>query len=300
MMRDYVGEALARAKHTGANGGAEREIHVLSPSSWPVDPWPLIDAAAYHGLAGDMVRTIEPHTEADPVALLLQFLAAAGNVIGRSPHWKVEGDHHRGNLFVCLVGATAKARKGTSLGRVRDVVKVADERWSADRAKGGLSSGEGLINLVRDPIEKWNAKAEEFETSDPGVADKRLLLTEPEFAAVLTVAERQGNTLTELIRRAWDGDKLESLTKNSPLCATDAHISIIAHITEDELRARLTRTDAANGFGSLPVCSGSKIKGIAVRRANNRQRNSATWRTPRGHHREGQDHRPGWHDGQGA
>jgi hypothetical protein len=209
-----------------------------------------MDEAAYHGLAGKVVRTIEPHSEADRVALLLGSLTAVGNVIGRSPYYQVESDRHRANLFVCLVGETGKARKGTSYGRVRSVVQVADDRWNTDRITGGLSSGEGLIYAVRDPVEKWNAKTKESETIDSGVADKRLLVTEPEFAGVLAVAERQGSTLTQLIRRAWDGDKLQTLTRNSPLSATDAHISIIGHITEDELRARLTRTDAANGFAN--------------------------------------------------
>ena len=54
--------------------------------------------------------------------------------------------------------------------------------------------------------------------------------------------------LSPIIRRAWDGDKLTTLTKTSPLKATGAHISIIGHITKDELKARLTRTDIANGF----------------------------------------------------
>ena len=40
------------------------------------------------------------------------------------------------------------------------------------------------------------------------------------------------------------------MARSSPLCATGAHISVIGHITEDELRARLTRTDIANGFGN--------------------------------------------------
>ena len=43
---------------------------------------------------------------------------------------------------------------------------------------------------------------------------------------------------------------LQTLTKNSPLKATGAHISIIGHITTDELRARLKRTDMANGFAN--------------------------------------------------
>jgi hypothetical protein len=43
---------------------------------------------------------------------------------------------------------------------------------------------------------------------------------------------------------------LAILTKNSPAKATAAHISIIGHITIDELRRRLTRTEAGNGFAN--------------------------------------------------
>jgi DNA replicative helicase MCM subunit Mcm2 (Cdc46/Mcm family) len=62
--------------------------------------------------------------------------------------------------------------------------------------------------------------------------------------------ERSGNTLSPVIRNAWDGLPLQTLTRNSPLKATGAHISIIGHITQDELRARLKRTDMANGFAN--------------------------------------------------
>ena len=130
------------------------------------------------------------------------------------------------------------------------IARLADQTWMDDRVKGGLSSGEGLINEVRDAVQKWDAKANAFETADPGVLDKRLLVLEPEFSGALAVAERHGNVLTEIIRRAWDGHKLSTLTKNSPLTATDPHISIVGHITVEELRARITRTDMANGFAN--------------------------------------------------
>jgi hypothetical protein len=51
------------------------------------------------------------------------------------------------------------------------------------------------------------------------------------------------------------------MTRNSALKATGAHISIIGHITEDELRARITRTDLANGFANrflFPLIKRSK------------------------------------------
>jgi hypothetical protein len=249
----HEAEPWMRQQEETRSNGAEpkaRDEPTTNFASYASFAWPVIDEAAYYGIPGDIVRAVLPHTEADPVALLLQTLAMGGNVIGRHPYYQVESDHHRANLFTVLVGDSAKGRKGTSLGRIRSIVKVADETWSGDRIKGGLSSGEGFINEVRDPVQKYNAKEKSFEIVDPGVADKRLMIVEPEFAGAISVAERHGNTLSPLIRRAWDGDKLATLTRNSPLSATGAHISIVGHITIDELRARISRTEMGNGFAN--------------------------------------------------
>jgi hypothetical protein len=214
------------------------------------DSWPVLDEAAHHGLVGEIVRLFEPHTEADPVGILLQMLAVFGNVIGHSPYYQVEGDQHHSNLFVALVGTSSKGRKGTSGGRVRSITKDADEFWFAERCVSGLSSGEGLINQVRDEVRKWNPKEKCEEISDPGIKDKRLMVEEQEFASALAVMERHGNTISTVIRNAWDNRRLQTMTKASPLTATGAHISIVAHITEAETRSRLTRTDMANGFAN--------------------------------------------------
>jgi hypothetical protein len=127
----------------------------------------------------------------------------------------------------------------------------------------GLSSGEGLIWHVRDPIKKSERIKEgrkvhyEEVEADPGVEDKRLLVYEPEFANVLKQTERQGNTLSAILRQAWDGNDLRSMTKNSPARATGAHVSLVGHITADELRRYLTQTEMANGYGNrhLWVCA---------------------------------------------
>jgi hypothetical protein len=48
------------------------------------DPrWPELDDKALYGLAGEVVKGMLPHTEADKVALLASLLAAFGNAIGR-------------------------------------------------------------------------------------------------------------------------------------------------------------------------------------------------------------------------
>ena len=107
---------------------------------------------------------------------------------------------------------------------------------------GGLSSGEGLKYAVRDPVIKNG------EIVDHGVVDKRLLVVESEFANVLKVLNREGNTLSPTVRQAWESGTIKNLTKHDSITATGAHISIVGHITQDELLKRLAETESSNGF----------------------------------------------------
>ncbi|MDP9437846.1 MAG: hypothetical protein M3P49_03740, partial [Actinomycetota bacterium] len=227
-------------------GTAERNGKAKTSSD---RPWPELDDNALQGLAGKVVKSILPHTEADEVALLASLLTACGNAMGRGAHMRVAADRHHLNLNVGLVGETSKGRKGMSWNFVRDLVHTTAPFWAEDRIMGGLSSGEGLIYAVRD--RRVGEDADDNPTViDPGAGDKRLMVVEGEFAGVLKTASREGNTLSVLIRQAWDGGKLATLTKNSPLKATDAHVSIIGHVTKVELLKRLSDTDAHNGFAN--------------------------------------------------
>ncbi len=211
--------------------------------------WPVLDKEALHGLPGEIVGAIEPHTEADPVAVLANLLAAVGNAIGGGAHVRVGADRHRLNLYVALVGETAKGRKGMSWGPVRELMHPADAGWADEGISSGLSSGEGLIFAVRDQVVKRGKDGEELVV-DEGVGDKRLLVLEGELAGGLKVMRREGNTLSVIIRQAWDGARLQVLTRNNPMKATDAHVSIVGHITKAELLRHLTETEAANGFAN--------------------------------------------------
>ena len=62
--------------------GPPADTHMVTlpaPAGWPEPP----QGAAYHGLAGEIVHMIAPHTEADPVAILAQLLAGFGAAVGR-------------------------------------------------------------------------------------------------------------------------------------------------------------------------------------------------------------------------
>jgi hypothetical protein len=252
----YEADAPTHAKPlpSPSSASSRRPPHAAKTmAEWPK---PLA-TQAFYGLAGEIVRAIDPHTESDPAGILIQFLAAFGNVIGGEPHFRVEADRHRGNLFVVLVGVSAVARKGTSLGHIRRIYQSADCEWAARRVLSGLSSGEGLIWSARDPIEKREPIRDKRHIvgydsviADQGVADKRVLVVEAEFSSPLRVMAREGNTLSAVIRDAWDTGDLCTLTKNSPARATGAHISIIGHVTREELLRYMTLTEMGNGFAN--------------------------------------------------
>ena len=209
-----------------------RALGLAAPEGWPAPPEP----AAYHGLAGEIVNTIAPHTEADPVAILSQLLVAFGAATGRGTWFQIEATRHHPNQFLVLVGDSARARKGSSWDHVHRLITGADPTISG-RILTGLSSGEGLIWSVRDPTGQ-----------DPGTPDQRLLVIEPEFVTVLKSVNRETSTLSPTLRSAWDGRPLAILTRTAPARSTDAHISVIGHITATELRHHVNTLELANGL----------------------------------------------------
>ena len=253
----------------GVNGVPQDSTHdpgdevPIVARQWPEPPGP----AAQHGLLGRIVGALAPHTEADPTGLAFAFLAAIGNMIGRTAHFTVAATPHYTNLFMVAVGRTSSGRKGTALDIVRRVMQEADEEWTRGRCVAGLVSGEGLIWGVRDPIRKREKvktrglpdRYDEVET-DPGVEDKRLFVIESEFGGTLKVTTREGNTLSAVIRQAWDSGDIRSLAKNNPGQATGAHISIVGNITDGEVNRHLSDVEATNGFAN-------RFLWVAVRRS---------------------------------
>lgn len=228
--------------------GSSREQSPPDPESVVVKSWPApLRPEAFHGVAGRIVRAIEPSSEADPAGLLSNVLAMAGSRIGRGPRVEIGGSIHHGNEFIANVGDSGTGRKGTATNAVSAVYDVAAPDWRRDRMRSGLVSGEGLVYHVRDERVGPDKKGE-VVVLDPGERDKRLLAYEPELAAVFRVLERDGNKLASVLRQGWDGGRLDSLAKNEPMTATGAHISLISHVTPEDLARYMSATDAANGL----------------------------------------------------
>jgi hypothetical protein len=161
------------------------------------------------------------------------------------------------------VAETSKGRKGTVMAEAKRFGKLVDASMDT-RMVSGLSSGEGLIEHVRDPREEdvpvkegGKVTGHQRQVVDKGVLDKRLLVTEGEMGQALTVASREGNTLSATLRLAWDGETLQTLARSNKNVCKEPHIAIFGNITVEELQRLLTATDRANGFANrfLWVCA---------------------------------------------
>jgi hypothetical protein len=212
---------------------SEPSVPLPPRSSAPLPP--ALAVPALYGIAGRVVCSLTPHTEADPAAVLLQFLAAFGNLVGPALHCRVGATRHGLNLFVVLVGESSKARKGTSWRQISSLLAEADPLWFTRRVTTARPTPNAILHALRD---------------QQSVADCRLFLLSEEFASVLHALGRETGQLSPLLRCAWDGGDLCALDSRRPVQSTAAHISLVGHVTKAELAHHLSRTESANGFAN--------------------------------------------------
>jgi hypothetical protein len=287
-----IAQTMATIK-SGMDAGTKKPRSLLSTDSPDIDvsamiandiakharKWPIpLSSDAYIGIAGDFIRLVAPQTEGDPCALLIAFLTVVGSLMGRNAFLAIGPTRHYANLFSVIIAETSKGRKGTVMAEAKRFAKMIDPTI-ATRMLGGLSSGEGLIEAVRDARQE-DAPTEQGKMAiakivDSGVPDKRLLVNESEMGQALQAAGREGNTLSAVLRMSWDGEELRTLARSNKNVCREPHISIFGNITLDELQRLLTSTDRTNGFGNrfLWVCArrsqelpwGGKVDEVALR-----------------------------------
>jgi hypothetical protein len=247
-------EPVLSSTETVAPAAAPASQTSVSPAPFPPKPEPdpprpqklapapappqtqqsVFEQYALYGLAGKIVRTLAPHTEAQPQAILLQLLAAFGNIIGAGPHCMVGATRHSLNLFVILVGESSKARKGTSWNQIARLFADVDPAWTANRVTSERVTPRGLTSLL----------------AQEQAGDQRLLVLAEELASMLHTMGRSRSQLSPLLRSAWDSGTLRMLASDRSLQASRGHLSLIGHITQRELDASLHRTDTHNGFAN--------------------------------------------------
>jgi hypothetical protein len=226
-------------------GGSSSQAKKPATEAAKAWPSPMADVA-YYGVLGDIAKGIEPYIETDSAALLVNLLVASGIAMGRGPYVQVGAKRHYAVLNAVTVGETADNKSdaktpimemtGQAYGASVDAgMDVAYGELAPPTLPGGLSTGEGLLWQIRDERhEKRRDKkthAVEDVVVDEGVADKRLLVVEAEFARVLAVMYRDGNTLSTVLRDLFDSPpEAESSPKNNPVVATAPHVGLIGQV----------------------------------------------------------------------
>ncbi len=224
--------------------------------------WPVLSPLALRGFAGDFISLACNNSEADPAAVLLTFIVRYGVEVGRHAFLNVGDTKHFLRLAGVVVGASGKSRKGTS---ARPVAKLFNFEQSARSSPGPFSSGEGITFAVRDAVKSYDSKLDQEITVDPGITDKRFFILDEEFSGLLANTKREGNTLSCVLRSAWDTGNLDPLTKTSKTRATGAHIGWLSHITLEELLLKLPQSEGLNGFGNRILwCCARRSKLVAL------------------------------------
>ncbi|VEN74745.1 putative DNA primase TraC [Candidatus Desulfarcum epimagneticum] len=244
------------------NNEINNEINDIDSQEW--HGWPKLDERAFCGFAGDFVKIATKKSEADPAAVLITFLVRFGIECGTIPFFIGDTPHYP-RLFAVIVGATSKARKGTSASPVKRLFAFEDFKEGEDTflgilaktSPGPLSSGEGIVSAVRDPAEEWDSGTQKNIIKSQDVQDKRLFILDEEFGACLSAMNRKGNTLSTTLRSAWDSGNIEPLTKHDKIKATKAHLGIVTHVTIPELKEKMNKVEAFSGFSNrfLWICA---------------------------------------------
>lgn len=215
-------------------------------------PKPTIRDEAFYGLAGSVVQLLEPVLETDRAAILSNFLSMAGVLFQHEAYSKVTADIHYAVDYYLTVGKSAVGRKGTTTNAVLEVIERVQPGFKA-RILSGLSTGQGLITALMKHKPKDNdddSSPEDEAEAIPEAIAAAVMVEISEFSELLAVMKREENTLTAVLRNAWDGKTLAVLTRKQPLKVQNVSIAQVAHITVKELLAKLTSTDRANGFAN--------------------------------------------------
>lgn len=200
---------------------------------------PTLDGRVYDCYLGHLVHKIAPTSEADPVAILASLICAAGVHLGQRPHVRAGDDAHPLLVWPMVIGKTNTGKKGSSWSAAKRLIAAADGEFAINNIKSGLTSGEGLA-------QRFAINDEDDDADSSGPSDLRLLAFENEWGGVMAKMKREGNSLSQILRAAWEGGDLSTLTVNARV-APESHVGVLAHITPEEFRAKLSDADMAGG-----------------------------------------------------
>lgn len=206
---------------------------------------PQVSPVVFSGFLGRAVRTLIPHSEADPVGILASLLSAFSAAIDNGPRVHYGTQTQTLSVWTVLVGNTGQGRKGTATRAALDIVRTALPDWSkAAILEGCPQSGPAYVSALAD----MNGTA---------------LMLEEEFADLLKVSARY-KSMGKALRRSWEGASVSNRTKEAVIQVDAPHVAIVGNVTPTEWATSIGKADKAGGtlnrFLPLYVERSKKIK----------------------------------------
>lgn len=211
------------------------------PDTTRVAPTPTPDM--YPPTLNDIIKACCECSEAVPVAVAINILIRFSALVGPMVYLPIGDEKRLLNEFVLMVGPTGLGKGSSNHGPDRIFKQVESyleldlqNQFQAGKSEGinqyshlkihsgGLSSGEGLAAELDDGSDKSQA-----------VTDKRIIVFESEFSNTMSMHQRSGNTVSMVLRNAFDGVDIKPLTKRDKVRVTRPYVCLFANITASEL-----------------------------------------------------------------
>lgn len=204
---------------------------------------PYPSPEVYHSVFGKIAEGLDPHTEADPIGVMVSLMAAFSAYIGRGPRIKGRGKSMPLMFWPVLIGLTGLGRKGTATNLAYEVFSHALPQPNAEYdfykftaanwTVGFGSTGIGFMETLRD------------STDDGGNIRPQLFVQEEmdDFIRALKKDPRLGAN----IRKAWDGTALWYKTGKDEIRIPNPHMAFVGHAQPTNWGKTRGSADATGG-----------------------------------------------------
>ena len=256
-----VGDSNASPLPNVHPGGAE-----LLPTT---HRFPEFPPSAWRGIFNDFREAHYKTTEAPQAFLFGAMSAVVGALMGRQC-WIRYGVQTYPNMYLALIGETAKSHKSTAASKAESLLKLVDPSALCYQ---NLATAEGFIDILvplhEDDEEteherhnagistdelspKFNAQLTRIREKTLEYEGFRLLAYIDEFSSLLKKATRESSSgLIEAITLAYNcPTKLDNPTRVSPLRAPNPTVSILTTTTVGRLMKNLLKEDTEGGFAN--------------------------------------------------
>ncbi|MEZ9651802.1 DUF3987 domain-containing protein [Vibrio lentus] len=223
---------------------------------------PKLDNIGMYGVLKRAVDTICASTEALPTALAAEIMSwisvstPIGSIYLRNGTGKTEV---RLNAIIVAPTGEGKGIATRQFSAVRELISESEPDLFCPIFQGGLSTPEGLINMIRDTDSDNDVKGLEESLGS------QLFVIEEEMAAIFSLANNPKSNFNPYFRGFFDGTPVAPLTKYNKISCAKPHVAFYGHITPQELLTVVKSIDLFNGFlNRFPIYHAKREKSIPI------------------------------------